>query len=77
MVKGSTTKVSQTLVLVMIDGGDSIIGVVMGVNCESTNMGKVVTEFGEAVEFSCSKVGCKAEVIPSSCTRPSISVICF
>ncbi|KAF2616595.1 hypothetical protein F2Q68_00038648 [Brassica cretica] len=52
VVKGSTTKVSQILVLVMIDGGDSIIGVVMGVDCEYTNMGKVVKEFDLAKQWS-------------------------
>ena len=36
----------------MIDGGDSIIGVVMGVDCEYTNMGKVVKEFGLAKQWS-------------------------
>lgn len=77
VVKGSTTKVSQTLVWKMIDGEDSIIGVVVGVDCESTNMGKVVIEFREVVGISCSKIDCKARVISSAYTRPLIFLICF
>lgn len=48
MVKGSTTKGSQTSLLIMLDGGISIIGVVVEVNYESTNIGKVLKVLGEA-----------------------------
>lgn len=36
----------------MVDGEDSIIGVVMGVDDESTNVGKVLKEFNEAVSVT-------------------------
>lgn len=39
--------------LILFDGGNSIIGVSMGVDNESTNVDKAVTELSGLTGFSC------------------------